>query len=256
MFPGSSPTPKVPDPFMRSISLHQVFFIAPGLRRGVRRSLINISRRKTAARRIRHGLGRAVTSTRGGEDMSPDTTLDGAIAKSIGQRVGCGFCRVLEARRVAGLDLTSQWRSLAIRDGCISRRRGSARVIDCFDRNTCKTRGDQFLANFCDIVIAVRGAGHEQWWIVREDRGQRLGHRIGKFVFVDFGPYVEAKTTTRLEHAAGLPIALDLVREEHDAELARNDVEFLILERQGERVGLPPCDATLKSFRRSSSVKH
>src|SRR5438552_1578778 len=33
-------------------------------------------------------------------------------------------------------------------------------------------------------------------------------------------------------------------------------VEVRILERQGERVGLPPCDATLKSFRRSSSVKH
>src|SRR5271155_5574448 len=187
--------------------------------------------------------------------MCPDTTLDGAGTKSIGQRVSCDLCRLLKARRIASLDFVPERRSLTIGDGCISRRCGSACVIDRFGRNICKTRGSQSLANRFEVVITVRSAGHEQGWIVREDRGHRFRNGLGKFVFADCVPYIEEKTTTRFEHAAGFLVTRDPVGEKHDAELAGNDVEFLIPERQSQRVGLSPRDAAPEAFARSSAIK-
>ena len=120
---------------------------------------------------------------------------------------------------------------------------GFAPVIDRFDRKLGKPGGGQLLADLADVVMAVRRAGHEQGWILRKERGQCLGHDVGEFVVGDPVPDVEEETTLRLQDAAGLPVAFHPVGKEHDAELAGDDIECPILERQGERIGLSPRHA-------------
>ena len=74
-------------------------------------------------------------------------------------------------------------------------------------------------------------------------RASACGHHVGEFVLRDAVPDVEEETPARPQHAARLPVALDLVGKEHRAELAGHDVEAPIAERQRQRVGLLPLDA-------------
>jgi hypothetical protein len=77
-----------------------------------------------------------------------------------------------------------------------------------------------------------------------------------KLVRRDPVPDVEEEAPTGLEHAPRFPIALHLVGEEHDPELARHDIECSILERQGERVRLPPGDPPIIGLPRRRMIQH
>ena len=55
---------------------------------------------------------------------------------------------------------------------------------------------------------------------------------------------------TRLQDAAGFPVGRNLVRKEHGAELAGDDIELSIRKRQRQRVGLSPGDAIIGQLRR------
>ena len=91
-------------------------------------------------------------------------------------------------------------------------------------------------------MIAVRGAGQEARRVLRKEGGERLGHDVGKLVGLNPVPHVEEKMPARLQDAARLLVALDLVGKEHRAELAGHGIEASIRERQGQRIGLLPGD--------------
>src|SRR3954469_18600994 len=142
---------------------------------------------KTAGKRSAHGS----------DHVRPDPPLNGAVAKSQRQRLGAGLRGGLQAGRIARLDFISQRRSLAIGDRRLARRRRPADLAERIDRDLRKARQGQFFADFCHIVIAVRGAGHEARRIVREDRRQRCGDDFGEFIFGDLVPHVEKEVAAR-----------------------------------------------------------
>ena len=117
-------------------------------------------------------------------------------------------------------------------------------------------RGGQFLANFFDNMIPMRSAGHEQRRVFRKELSQRSAHDVGKLVFGNSIPYGEDETTAWLQDAAGLAVSPELVGKEHDAELASDDVEHLILERQGQSIGLSPRNPILTGLPGCGKIKH
>ena len=64
------------------------------------------------------------------------------------------------------------------------------------------------------------------------------------------------KVPSGFQDAAGLTVSPDLVWKEHDAELARDDVELSILKRQSQRVGLLPPDAIRPGLLRRGLIEH
>ena len=93
-------------------------------------------------------------------------------------------------------------------------------------------------------MVAMRYAGQEARRVGGEALRQRLGHGVGKFVLVDRIPHVEEQRASGAEHAPGLCERLALVGEEHDPELAHDQIERLVGEGQLHRIGLTPCDRT------------
>src|SRR5947209_2216070 len=98
-------------------------------------------------------------------------------------------------------------------------------------------------------MIAVRRAREEARRVLGKELGQCLRDPIGKLVLGNPVPYIEEEAAAWLKNAARFPIALHLVGKEHRAELARDDVETLRLERQLQSVGLSPFDASIARLR-------
>jgi hypothetical protein len=124
------------------------------------------------------------------------------------------------------------------------------------DQDVGKSGGSQIVADFSDIVIAVRCARHEGGRIVRQERRHGVIDGLCKFIFVQTVPDVEEETPERAQHAASLAVALDLVRKEHDAELAGDGIKAVSFERQRQRIGLSPCDAPLKIAPARGAIQH
>ena len=83
-----------------------------------------------------------------------------------------------------------------------------------------------------NIVIPVWSARQKQRRIFPKECGQCFSYDIGKFVFGDLVPYVEEKMAIRPQDPTGLPIGFDLLGKKHDAELADDDIKFVIPKRQ------------------------
>jgi hypothetical protein len=86
----------------------------------------------------------------------------------------------------------------------------------------------------------VRRARHEARRVGGEHRRQRVGHDVGELVVLDAIPGVEEERAAGAQHAARFGKRMALVGEEHDAELADDEVELAIAEGQLHRVGLLP----------------
>src|SRR5690242_9637224 len=94
------------------------------------------------------------------------------------------------------------------------------------------------------VMVAVRSAGHELGRIMREESCERLRHDICELVLRNPIPYIEYVMSPCFQDSTRLPVTLNFVRKEHDAELAGHGIEGLILERQCQGIGLSPLDPT------------
>src|ERR1700724_1969368 len=72
----------------------------------------------------------------------------------------------------------------------------------------------------------------------------------------DAVPDIEEESAARPQHAKRLTVALDLVGQEHHAELTGDDVECRILEWQRQCICLLPCDPAPKQRLRCGVVQH
>src|SRR4051812_17771711 len=189
------------------------------------------------------GSKRPSRSADGGDHVGADAPFNGAAAVPQRQRLRACFRGGLQAGRIAGLDFISQRRSLAIGDRRLARGRRPADVADRLDSDLRKSRHGQLFPEHCHIVIAVRGTGEEARRILWEHRRQCFGDDIGEFVFGDLIPHIEKEAAAGFQYTPSFLVTQNLVGKEHRAELTRHSIETLILERQRQRVGLPPCDA-------------
>ena len=121
---------------------------------------------------------------------------------------------------------------MAVGNRNIMRRRSSAFVIPCLDRNRGEACPKQLIANPLDFEIAMRGSGHKIGWVLWKEGREYLGNNAGKLVLRNSIPCVEKEMAARLQDAERLSVTLYLVGKEHHAKLTRYDVEPLILEWQ------------------------
>lgn len=82
-----------------------------------------------------------------------------------------------------------------------------------------------------------------------------IGDRIGKRVLFDAIPYVKEQRAARPQHATRFCESRGLVGKEHRAELTDDDIEACIVERQLQRVRLPPCHGA-SDGRRRGAIEH
>ena len=82
---------------------------------------------------------------------------------------------------------------------------------------------------------------------MREHLGKRLGHDVGEFVLLDAVPYAEQECPSRAQHTPHFGECGRLVRKKHGAELADDEVEHFIAERQLHRVRLAPFDSARRA---------
>ena len=92
------------------------------------------------------------------------------------------------------------------------------------------------------VVVAVRRAHHHAGRVVRKERGKGVRDVIGEDVLLDAIPDVEEEMPARAEDAPRLAVAGDAVGEEHRAELAEDEIEARVVERQRQGIGLTPVD--------------
>jgi hypothetical protein len=83
----------------------------------------------------------------------------------------------------------------------------------------------------------------------REERGERVRHPRRRSVLLNPVPGVEHERAARPQDAKRLGERLRLVGEEHDAELADDNIERRVIERQCHRVGLAPLDRSSRADR-------
>src|SRR3954447_10639398 len=98
--------------------------------------------------------------------MRLDLGGDLAAAMLVRNRGGCVVSCGLELVRPAGLDLVAQRRSLAIGDGGMTGRGRTALLRPGFDGHVREARLRQIAADQCHVVVAMRRARHEAWWII------------------------------------------------------------------------------------------
>jgi hypothetical protein len=157
-------------------------------------------------------------------------------------RRGGSLGGLVEAAGGAGLDLAAQRRALAVGDRRDARGRGAAARGHGVDRGRRGEAGrGEGAREKSDVVVAVRRARQEARRVVGEQRRERRGDRVREVVGLDAVPHVEHERAARPQHAPRLGERLRLVGEEHGAELARDDVEAGIVERQRHRVGRLPA---------------
>src|SRR5581483_8073775 len=141
---------------------------------------------------------------------------------SVGDR-GCSVIgRGLQSPRVSGLDFVAKKSSLAI-----SHRRNA--------RGGCAalfgSRFDRHIGETCLLQIAAYLRR-----IVGENPREGIGHVIGKYILLDAIPYVEQKMSSGLQNALCFTIGRRPVGKEHRAELATNEIEGRVFERQRQSV--------------------
>src|SRR5581483_6166021 len=105
-----------------------------------------------------------------------------------------------------------------------------------FDRHIGETCLLQIAAYLRRIVVTVRRARHETRRIVGENPREGIGHVIGKYILLDAIPYVEQKMSSGLQNALCFTIGRRPVGKEHRAELATNEIEGRVFERQRQSV--------------------
>src|SRR5262249_1619706 len=107
-----------------------------------------------------------------------EVPLDRSAAETPCERRGSRIGRVAEPRRIAGLDLVAERRSLTEADGGIARRGGTACALDRLDGNVDETGGGEVLPDLLHVVIALRGAGEEARRVVGEELGERFRYHV------------------------------------------------------------------------------
>src|SRR6476620_5418578 len=192
----------------------------------------------------------------GGDHECSDTSLHVTTSKSTRQSVSRLFCRVSQAGCIAGLDFTPQRGALAVGNGRVMRRGRLASMVHRINVNVRKPRSIQFCADALYIVVAMRGTGQETRGIMREDCRQRFRDRISKLVLRNSVPYIEEEATARLKDSPRLEVTLNLVRKEHHAELAGQNVKTLVLKRQCQSICLFPLDSTILRLPCPCATKH
>ena len=156
----------------------------------------------------------------------------------------------------SGHDLVAKQRPLAV-----GHRRNARRLCTAFfrprrDHDTRESRLLKFAADQRRIVVAVWRSRQESGRIGRKQLGERLGHLIGKFVFLDAVPDVEKVPPTGLQHPPRFAIGRDTVGEEHRAELAADEAEARVFERQGLGIRLAPFDVIRSVLLRGGVIEH
>ncbi|MNS96812.1 hypothetical protein D3C72_1311280 [compost metagenome] len=173
-----------------------------------------------------------------------------------GNRLLRAVGRKLEQACVARLDLVAQRRALAVGHRHLACRGRVAQLLVRLDLDVGEPRAAQVVADLCDVVVAVRRAREKARRVVREHGGDGAGDVVGEGVVFDAVPDAEHEAPAGFQHATRLAVAGNSVREEHGAELAQDHIERGVLERQGERIGLPPFDAVVPRLPRDGVVEH
>jgi hypothetical protein len=99
----------------------------------------------------------------------------------------------LKQAGVARLDFVAQRRSLAIGGGGVACRWRATHFLARLDLDIGEPCAAQFLADQCDIVIAVRRPSEESRRVVRKHCGDGVGDVVGKGVLFDAIPDTETK---------------------------------------------------------------
>ena len=92
--------------------------------------------------------------------------------------------------------------------------------------------------------------------IARKNLCESIRHIIGKNVLFNAIPRVEQKISAWLQHSLGLAIARYAVGKEHCAELAADEIEGSIFERERQSVRSAPIDAAVRTLSRRGVVEH
>ena len=76
-------------------------------------------------------------------------------------------------------------------------------VLHCLDRDIGESRAPEVVSNLVNVAITVWRAREKARRIMREDVSQRLRDDIRELVVRYPVPYVEEKSSARLQHASG-----------------------------------------------------
>src|SRR6516165_12646642 len=135
------------------------------------------------------------------------------------------------------------------------RRRAALR---CFGLNhqVGKARLLQLVTDQRDVMVTMRRACQKAGRIIWKDLCKCVRYIICEHVFLNAIPHTEQKPSAALEYPLGLTVTGLAVREEHDAELAKDDVERMIFERQGLCICCSPGDANIGGLSRRRVVQH
>ncbi|MPM48880.1 hypothetical protein SDC9_95607 [bioreactor metagenome] len=87
-------------------------------------------------------------------------------------------------------------------------------------------------------MVAMRDSGHELRRVVWKQRGQCLRHVGREVVVLDPVPEAEQERAAKAQHSTRFGKGCHLVRQEHVAELADDQVHALIIERKRHCIGL------------------
>src|SRR5437879_6256456 len=82
-------------------------------------------------------------------------------------------------------------------DGGMTGRGRTALLRPGVDGHVREARLRQIAADQCHVVVAVRRARHEAWWIIWKKLGERVGHFVREHVFLDPVPCAEQKSSIR-----------------------------------------------------------
>ena len=91
---------------------------------------------------------------------------------------------------------------------------------------------------------------------MRKHRSDGIGDVVGEGILFDAVPDTEDKAPARSQHATRLSVTDDPVGKKHRAELAADDLERRVFERQIECVRLPPFDTVIGPLSGSGIVEH
>src|SRR6516164_5719356 len=104
-------------------------------------------------------------------------------------------------------------------------RRRTALLSFGLDHQVGKARLLQLVTDQRDVMVTMRRACQKAGRIIWKDLCKCVRHIICEHVFLNAIPHTEQKPSPALEHPLGLTVTGLAVREEHDAELAKDDVE-------------------------------
>src|SRR6516162_10912515 len=118
----------------------------------------------------------------------------------------------------------------------------SADHVYRFHRDRAKSRFSQLVLDRAGLVISKRRSGEITRRFLWEYIGKRRKHQVGKLDGFDPIPHIEQKSAAGLQYSQRFSVSGDLIWKEHNPELADDNIENGVVEREVQCVGLSPGD--------------